>query len=349
MDLSIKTSIGILITVFTSLPSFAAEVFHSPSLCEPEKQVLVMQNLTRTPQRAWTQVRLEGYVDEIQWDVKPQEKLEIKSSEFLSEMKYFSVKPLNNQAFRFTVKCTEGLTWTLTSSTSPQVSHYVPSQARSFKIYLQNLFLQSQKVTLRAFDKAQNVVAEKEITIEKSYDTESLKWNLSSDVSRIDVVGTERLHSDVFYIQNNQEIQSPGLSQVAKLSPSSDKVYFLVSTKSAAADEAFVIALDEPSKIATAREQIQNPLLEKIIVAGIELGNGGFNRAFKARDKAPYSWSVSRVDAFADFAHIDCDGSPDLTEERLEQKLSEGGRICFWRYRVIRELSPEEVRSGKLK
>ncbi len=69
---------------------------------------------------------------------------------------------------------------------------------------------------------------------------------------------------------------------------------------------------------------------------------------FFQKDKSPYSWSVNRVDAFADFAHIDCDGSPDITEERLMQKLNEGGRICFWRYRVVRELKAEEVSSGKL-
>ena len=94
--------------------------------------------------------------------------------------------------------------------------------------------------------------------------------------------------------------------------------------------------------------EIKNPMLAKIVVAGIELGNGGFNRALLAKDKVPYSWSVYRVDAFADFAHIDCDGSPELVEERIAQRLSEGGRICFWRYRVVRELKPSEINSGSL-
>ena len=351
MDLSIKTSIGIFLLSVLSNTAVAGEAFHSPSLCEPEKQILTLQNLTRSSQRAWTQVRLaDGVVDEIQFDVKAQEKLQIKSSEFLSEMKYFSLKPMNSKAFRFTLSCEDGPTWVAGSLTSPHVTHYAPEGSRSFKIYLSNLFLKSQKITLRAYSKTQTLIAEKEITTENSYDTQSFKWNLAEDVSRIDIAGTERLHSDVFFIQNNREVQSPGLvTTPTRLPARDDKTYFLVSTKSASADEAFVIALDEPAKIATAREQIQNPSLEKIIVAGIELGDGGHNRAFLSRDKSPYSWSVNRVDAFADFAHIDCDGSPDLTEERLEQKLSEGGRICFWRYRVVRELTLEEVRSGKLR
>ena len=351
MDFSIKTSIGILLLSSLGATALAGETFHSPSLCEPEKQILTLTNLTRSNQRAWTQVRLaDGVIDEIQWDLKAQEKLQIKSSEFLSEMKYFSLKSLNSKAFRFSFSCEDGPSWTAGSLTSPQVTHYAPDGSRSFKIYLENLFLKKQKITLRAYSKTQNLIAEKEITLEKSYDTTSLKWSFTEDVSRIDISGTDRLHSDVFFVQNNQEIQSPGLAMSPTRLPASEaKTYFLVSTKSVSADEAFVIAIDDPAKIATAREQISNPSLEKIIVAGIELGDGGYNRAFLSRDKSPYSWSVNRVDAFADFAHIDCDGSPDLTEERLEQKLSEGGRICFWRYRVVRELSLEEVRSGILK
>jgi hypothetical protein len=351
MDFSIKTSIGILLLSGLGSPALAGETFHSPSLCEPEKQILTLTNLTRSTQRAWTQVRIgEGVIDEIQLDVKPLEKLQVKSSEFLSEMKYFSLKPMNSKAFRFTLSCEDGPTWNASSLTSPQVTHYAPEGSRSFKIHLENLFLKKQKVTLRAYSKTQNLVAEKEVLLENSYDTHSLKWSFTEDISRIDVSGTDRLHSDIFFIQNNNEIQSPGLvSNPTRLPASEEKIYFLVSTKNASADEAFVIAIDDPTKIATAREQISNPTLEKIIVAGIELGDGGYNRAFLSRDKSPYSWSVNRVDAFADFAHIDCDGSPDLTEERLEQKLSEGGRICFWRYRVVRELSLEEVRSGMLK
>lgn len=351
MDFSIKTSIRILLLSGLSVTALAGETFHSPSLCEPEKQILTLTNLTRSTQRAWTQVRLgDGIIDEIQLDVKPQEKLQVKSSEFLSEMKYFSLKPMNSKAFRFEVSCEDGPSWTAGSLTSPQVSHYAPEGSRSLKIYVENLFLKKQKITLRAYSKAQILVGEKELTLENSYDTQSLKWSFTEDISRVDVLGTDRLHSDVFFVQNNNEIHSPGLaSKPTRLPASEEKTYFLVSTKNASAEEAFVIAIDEPAKIATAREQISNPSLEKIIVAGIELGDGGYNRAFMARDKAPYSWSVNRVDAFADFAHIDCDGSPDLTEERLEQKLSEGGRICFWRYRVVRELSLEEVRSGILK
>jgi hypothetical protein len=167
-------------------------------------------------------------------------------------------------------------------------------------------------------------------------------------VARVEILASARLHSEAFF--GDDERQSPPLAMTAAtLQPDSNKKYFLVSAKGQSPNGSFVIALDDEEKFRTAREQINNPQLEKIVVARIALGNSQHNRAFNSRDKSPYSWNVTDVDAFADFAHIDCDGSPDLIEERLQQRLSEGGRICFWRYRVVRELSLPEVSTGILK
>ncbi len=91
----------------------------------------------------------------------------------------------------------------------------------------------------------------------------------------------ERVSSLLTYDSEGEEKLSPASAlKPVTLPVDTGKTYFLVSTKEAKPDEAFVIALQDPKMIATAREQIQNPTLEKIVVAGIELGNGGFNRAF---------------------------------------------------------------------
>jgi hypothetical protein len=45
------------------------------------------------------------------------------------------------------------------------------------------------------------------------------------------------------------------------------------------------------------------------------------------------------VSRFADFGHISCDGSPELVEERLMAWLK-NPHICFWSYRLERELRP---------
>lgn len=332
-----------------SSSSFAFDVRYAPAYCEPHALTLVIKNKTFEPQRVWTQLHLTDELQETFYEIGPKTELKIKGTDFLPSRMGFSIKSLVRNTLEIKTLCTESANIPLSALTSPQVSHWFPISVKTVKVHLLNLFLKSHSVQLRAFNKLGAEVDKKEIQLEKYYDTHSFKWSFPEDISRVDVVGQERLHSLILFDFQDEEKLSPAVAlKPVTLPTDTSKTYFLVSTKNSNPEEAFVIALDDPQTIATAREQIKNPDLEKIVVAGIELGNGGFNRAFLSRDKSPYSWSVSRVDAFADFAHIDCDGSPDLTEERLKQKLNEGGSICFWRYRVVKELTPQEVASGKL-
>jgi hypothetical protein len=350
MDFRIKTSIGMGVLLLTSLTAKADEIFYVPSFCPPEQSTLFVTNKTKQPQRFWTQVHSEADIDETVQDIDAGEQMKVAAASFLKSAQGYSVKSLNAGTLQFTVNCQGEASVVLSPLTTPEVSHYLPAQTSVAKLHLLNLFLGSQTVTVRALDAFDQVLQEQTAHLEKSYDTQDFKFNLPG-ISRLEVVGEERLHSLVTYFDAAQnEKQSPGIFlSYARLQPDASKTYFLVSTKTAHPDEGFVIALSDEKMIATAREQIQNPQLEKIVVGGIELGNGGFNRAFMGKDRSPYSWSVNRVDAFADFAYIDCDGSPNLVEERLSQRMAEGGRVCFWSYRVVRELSLEEVASGKLK
>jgi hypothetical protein len=347
MDLGIKTSIGIA-AFLLSVTAHASEIFYSPSDCSPEELIIKIKNTSNEPQRLWTQIRFGDEIDEIQYDLDAKSEMKIKGTEFMPTTSSYSLKTWDTNRLKVLSQC-RGLEAPLSVLTSPEVLHYLPnSSAQTVKVKLLNLYLKSNQVTLKAVSRTGKVIAEQALKIEKYYDTASVKWNLPEGASQLEITAENRINSFVTFEANGKENLSPGLPKTVRLPASDAKTYFLVSTKDSRPDEAFVVAMDEPAKIATAREQIKNPHLEKILVAGIELGHGDENRAFLSRDKAPYSWHVSRVDAFADFAHIDCDGSPGLTEERLAQKLNEGGRICFWRYRVVRELTLQEVQSGKL-
>ncbi|HEY1078455.1 MAG TPA: hypothetical protein VGE46_00085 [Bdellovibrio sp.] len=349
MDLSIKTTLGIISFVtLTSVTAHGADVVYVPDFCKPELLTLTVTNKTATAQRLWTQVRFDQEVQETDYDVDAKAQIKILGTQFLRTAMAFSIKSWTANSLQIHASCEGGLSFLLSSVTSPTASHVLPAGTRTVKMHLLNLYLKSNAIHLKAFAASGAVLGEKSLQIENYYDTHTLKWSFAEDVRKIEIVGEARLSSLLFYDADGEFKNSPASFTTAPLTVDTTKTYFLVSTKTGRPDEAFVIALDDPAKIATAREQIKNPSLEKIIVAGIELGHGGFNRAFLARDKSPYSWSVNRVDAFADFAHISCDGSPDLTEERLLQKLNEGGRICFWRYRVVRELKPTEINAGRL-
>lgn len=350
MDFSIKTSIGIgSFVLMACCFAKASDVVYAPAFCDPAGLTVTVTNTTSEAQRVWTQVRFDDELREDFHDVAPKAQIHIPGSTFLSDTSGFSMKSWEKKSLQFSASCDDGPHISLENLTSPEVTHWLPSAIKTVKIHLLNLFLKSNAVTVKAFSRSGSLLGEKQVVISKYYDTESFKWTLPEAISRVEIVGQERLHSWLLYEAQGVEKPAPALAvKPVSLKIDTNKTYFLISTKEARPEESFVIALDDPQKIATAREQIKNKSLEKIVVAGIELGHGGFNRAFSSRDKSPYSWSVNRVDAFADFAHISCDGSPDLTEERLMQNLNEGGRICFWRYRVVRELTAQEVRSGKL-
>ncbi|UYL08011.1 hypothetical protein B9G69_013250 [Bdellovibrio sp. SKB1291214] len=325
----------------------AAEVFYAPGFCDPKALTVFVQNKSAESEKWWTQVHENGAIKEGYQELDGKSEMKVAGTDFLSDKRGFSLKAGSANALRFTATC-DSQKLLLSSTTSPQVTHYLPMGLSSVKLSVLNLYMNSSEVTLKAFDLSGLLIEEKTLHFTKHYETQNLKWNLNRLVARIEASSFQRFHSEIIY--GDEEKQSPPLvMNPVRLPADISKKYFLISTKTPSENGSFVIALDDAETIATAREQIRRPELEKIVVARIALNTGpGINRNFQARDKAPYSWNVTDVDAFGDFAHIDCDGNPDLVEERLQQKINEGGRICFWRYRVVRELTPSEVSTGVL-
>lgn len=349
MDFRIKSLLSTAFLIVTASVANAAEVFYVPSFCDPAQLKIQAQNPSKQPQRFWTQNRVGEELQERHFDLQAGETLNVDAEMFLTASQAFSIKTWEPDILRFTAQCADEPKIPLSTITSPEISHYFPRGVRTVKMKLANLFLESQPVLLTAYSKTGTVIGTQTVKLKNYYDTQAIKWNLDQDIARVDVRGEARLHSWAFFDTGLSESLSPALAlKPAALATDQGKTYFLISTRDAKADESYVIALSDDAQIKTARAQIKQTGFEKILVARIQIGHGQMNRNFYSKDKSPYSWSVSQVDAFADFAHISCDGSPDLTEERLIQNLNEGGRICFWRYRVVRELKPIEVSTGNL-
>lgn len=349
MDFGIKTflstaALGLLL----SLPAFGAEVFYVPAFCEPSLLKIHVQNPSSTAQRLWTQVRGTTELEELHFDFDSFEKRTISGEEFLGLSQGFSIKTWQPGILKISVQCDQESLIPLGQTTSPEVTHYFPRGVRSVKFNIQNLAWQSHPVLLTAYSLGGAVIGSRHFDL-KDYDTQAFKWTLHEDMARVEVRSEGRLHSWAFFPNGVSESFSPGVSlKPVVLEPDLSKTYFLVATRDARPSESYVVGFSDPEQIKTARAQINTTGFEKILVARLQIGHGGFNRNYFSKDHAPYSWSVSEVDAFADFAHISCDGSPDLVEERLMQYVNDGGRICFWRYRIVRELSASEVSSGFL-
>jgi hypothetical protein len=140
---------------------------------------------------------------------------------------------------------------------------------------------------------------------------------------------------------------SQGTEQLEALTsqvPSSidpQETYFLMSN--AELTQSYIFHTHDSALITQARNQIQNPARSKILVAKIDYGNGNFNRDLLSPLRTVWSWQISQVYEFADLASQDCDGSPAIVEDALESWLGGTGAICFWNYKILRELSAQDL------
>ncbi|MFN3455909.1 MAG: hypothetical protein ACK41T_13220 [Pseudobdellovibrio sp.] len=130
-----------------------------------------------------------------------------------------------------------------------------------------------------------------------------------------------------------------------KIQPSQiEKVgsYFLVTHRENSGDS-FVVHITDANMIEKARDQIKNPALEKIVFAEVALGHKGFNRNFSTSIKSFWSWSTTRVTNISDLGSINCNGFPQMVEDRAEFWTEYTQKICFWSYRIKKELKYEDV------
>lgn len=313
--------------------------------CLPEHLIVTIKNLSPQTEAFWFQTQHPLFKEQREL-IKAKTQLEIPGDLFLKNAEVFAIKTFSSK-LEFSFQC-QGR---LLPSAQKTGTHFIYSppqvQAKSTAIvFALNLFPDKNPITVTSRDRSGKVLAETVLTFDKYFESKKSKIPLSAGTFIVEIKGSQR-----FALQIQNETETP--QKITSVGPSSLKPndlqkHFLVSRKESF-EESFVIATADPETIRLAREQIENPTLEKILVATIEVGHNQTNRDFSQKLSPLYSWHVQHIDAFADFAHIDCDGSPQLTEERIMERLLEkAGRICFWSYRIVRELTSEEVKTGKL-
>ncbi len=123
--------------------------------------------------------------------------------------------------------------------------------------------------------------------------------------------------------------------------------YFEVQSQDNIGDS-FIAKITDPNLISEARLQISDPHLEKILFAKISKGHQGYNRNWSKTEKPFWSWSVTEVTSINDLASTSCNGLPQAVEDRTDFWVNDPGRICFWSYRIRKELKPSEVAAGEI-
>lgn len=327
--------------LFTQRTYAKSSIFHSPLVCSREELSLEVSNSESQDISFWTQTE-HPFIQEQRWIVPAQGRLRLTGGDFLTQDTPFSVKTF--APLRVQVSCS-GQNWDLTTVTNHE-REMNPHPSLHGHQYLLNLSPGSNSIQIEYFDAKNTLLGTDKIEFSDYYQSKKAKRTFNRTISSIRYRALGRFQV-LYSSEQGPEFIRPGKNP--KLHPINSKKYFLVARKESA-EESFVIALDDPKMIATAREQITHRQLEKIIVGRIAAQHGNFNRPMTEKLSTPYSWHVYHVDSFADFAHIDCDGTPEFFEERVIEKLGPQGqgRICFWAFRVVRELTTNEVQTGRL-
>lgn len=132
--------------------------------------------------------------------------------------------------------------------------------------------------------------------------------------------------------------------------PDPSLVYFLVTDVDDVHGESFILPLKDPAHIETARQLIGDHE-SKIVVAQISNNPNdhySLNRDL-LNDGRLWSWHITTFEGFADNTIEILDGWPSYVEDNYAAWVANTkgsgthGRIGFWNYAVVREVSKSEL------
>ena len=210
------------------------------------------------------------------------------------------------------------------------------------KIWLQNLFTDVNAIQIELLNRKFQSLNSTTINL-KSLEHSNYKIPATTfDWSYIRVSAHNRF--TVFNLTTTGSV-GPMIIDTQKTSPSENPAYFVVGPRDNSGDQ-FIVQIKDLALIEKAREQISNPVLEKIVFAKIQKGHSDFNRNWSKKEKSFWSWSTTEVTNISDIGSTMCNGFPQAVEDRMDEWVKEPGIICFWSYRIKKELTPAEVAEG---
>lgn len=317
-----------------------AGAHYAPQPCAREELTLSVSNPTPEEQEFWIQVRQENAVTELAYRLPPQKQLQLEGTQFLPAGAAFSIRQ-RTRDLQFLLSC-NGVA-PMTEAASPRVSYAVP--AGELVLHLQNLHHAGQQVDAVFLDFWGRELSRESFVLDKNYVSLSAKLSPPKGTKTVLLEGQARLSSQLFKASTMQALTAQ--AKPAKVMAPGTKAYFLAAND--AMTESYIVPLEDPNLIAQARA-IVNSDLAKITVADIEPAfPGAENRDLLADDGAPWSWRVKQVHGFSDIGHQDCSGSPGFTEDFKETWMPGEREICYWTFSLKRELTADEVSSGRLR
>lgn len=316
--------------------SAKAKVLYWPDLCS--SPTLIIENKTSLEKAVWLQKFTNDELIETEYVLTPKQVLKIDLTK-QTETERSSLLHFNeSNALNVQYNC-ENIDYPATDLDGADIT-YKKIPLRHHKLWIQNTYTGSNTVQLEYRDTKMKLLKTQTLQID-SQKTLSL---VESEVtwSYLTVSSANRL---VSYLLDENGSSTPYKTAPHPSTPALDGSYFLVNSRSGN-DDSFVVKITDAKLIEKARYYAAHPETEKIVFATVQKDHQGFNRNMNLKTKPLWSWSPTEVTGFGDFGSTSCNGQPQELEDRVDQWIEGIGRICFWNYRIKKELTPSEV-SGK--
>lgn len=320
-----------------------AGTLHAPQTCSPKELSLIALNSSNEERVFWLQIFDHGQVEEIPQELGPQEQKKFAGIGFLRPGQTFAVRSFAKD-LSFVLSC-QGLL-RMNEITSPAIEFELRGERGPFRLLHENLHPTVGHFQVRILDAENKTIHELTSETGESHQSRELIFRVPAEATHLQVRSVGR-QSVQLLDQRTGRAWPVQAGTPLKVAAPKEKRYFLLSNREQS--ESFVAALDD-GPLAQQAEDILQGQQEKLLIAEIEpAAIPGINRNFSAADRSPWSWQIARPKEFADFGAIDCDGSPSLVEDRFVTWMRlNPRRICFWNYRLQRELTPAEVSRGIL-
>lgn len=328
----------LVIAIFSSALAYA-EVFHWPAVCEHGE--LVIQNNGANLAAVWLQKFNRNLIRESEFEVPAKSLLTINLESLLKDER-FSLLNINADAqLMVNYKC-GGRDFSASAVEGGESTFRRIPQNTNQRLWVQNLFSDKNEFRLEFTGEGGKLISKQQLLLAS---LQSLLFTLPDNIknwTHLKITGSEK--SSVFMVTDTGS-ELPVSVTPQKSETDTTASYFLLGPRNGIADS-FIVKITDEKTAARARELIKFPQQEKMVFAKIQKQHAGFNRNWSKPEKSFWSWSTSEVTNFADLGSTACNGTPQEVEDRMDHWVIDPGQICFWNYRIKKELTPAEVAAG---
>lgn len=332
------------LSLFSSHKTYA-EIFHWPQICSDENiGELHFKNRNSTEVSVWLQKFSKTLLSESEVKINANSDLVLPLAGLNKEERYSLLKMNPQQKIEISYKCQSHF-YELSSLEGGELT-FKKSDLEINKILIQNLYTDNNIVQIEFLNSDFKIISVENLVLPPSG---RILYSVPEAISKWTHFRISASHKSSIF-----NLSSLGASKPFKIIPQKTQVdpnafYFLVESRNSSASnktDSFLVKISDKLLVEKARELIKNPQKEKILFARIQKDHQGFNRNWSKTEKNFWSWSTTEVTSFGDLGSTACNGDPQEVEDRIDFWAEDPGQICFWNYRVKKELTAQNVEFG---